>query len=115
MGKIDILDPELKKALHLTTEDLRFIDYLIKQVSNENNGSSDIFLDGVGWEGGDEWVRAQFRLYLLCLLRTSLNSNEDHVSGSETTSSQNPELNKFNILFVQQWKKTMNYRLWKEH
>ena len=72
-------------------------------------------LDGVGWEGGDEWVRAQFRLYLLCLLRTSLNSNEDHISGSETTSSQNPELNKFNISFVQQWKKTMNYKLWKEH
>ena len=47
--KIDILDPELKKALQLTTEDLRFIDFIIKQVSLENG--SDIFLDGVGWEG----------------------------------------------------------------
>jgi hypothetical protein len=28
--------------------------------------------EGVGWEGGDEWVRAQFRFYLAGLLRTSL-------------------------------------------
>ena len=34
--KIDILDAELKKALQLTTEDLRFIDFIIKQVSLEN-------------------------------------------------------------------------------
>ena len=105
--KIDILDPELKKALHLTTEDLRFIDYLIKQVSNENNGSSDVFLDGVGWEGGDEWIRAQFRLYLLCLLRSVLNSDQD--------PNASYELNRFNSHFIHLWKKTMNYKLWREH
>ena len=43
--KIDILEPELKKALQLTTEDLRFIDFIIKQVSIENG--SDIFLGKV--------------------------------------------------------------------
>ena len=56
--KTEVQDPELKKALNLTTEDLRFVDNVIKHVSEE---SSDAFLDGVGWEGGDEWVRAQFR------------------------------------------------------
>ena len=56
--KTEMQDPELKKALNLTTEDLRFVDNVIKHVSEE---SSDAFLDGVGWEGGDEWVRAQFR------------------------------------------------------
>lgn len=24
-----------------------------------------------GWEGGDEWLRSQFKLYLLSLMRTS--------------------------------------------
>ena len=43
--KIDILEPELKKALQLTTEDLRFIDFIIKQVSIENG--SDIFLGNI--------------------------------------------------------------------
>ena len=104
--KIDILDPDLKKALHLTTEDLRFIDYIIKQVTNENGGS-DIFLDGVGWEGGDEWIRAQFRMYLLCLLRSILNSDQD--------PNATYELNRFNPNFVHMWKKTMNYKLWREH
>ena len=33
----------------------------------------DVFLDGIGWEGGDEWVRAQFRFYLVSLLRTCMN------------------------------------------
>ena len=41
--KIDILDPDLKRALQLTTEDLRFTDYLVKQACFET-GSSDIFL-----------------------------------------------------------------------
>ena len=50
--KIDVLEPELKKALQLTTEDLRFIDFIIKQVSIENG--SDIFLGKV-------------QIFLLCL------------------------------------------------
>lgn len=58
----------LRKFLHLSTEDLRFADYIVKHVSEERH---DVFLDGVGYEGGDEWIRTQFRIYLLCLLRTS--------------------------------------------
>lgn len=68
-GRIECQDVNLRKHLHLTTEDLRFAEYLVKHVSEERH---DVFLDGVGWEGGDEWIRTQFRVYLLCLLRTSL-------------------------------------------
>lgn len=68
-GRIESQDPELRRQLHLTTEDLRFADFLVKHVSEERH---DVFLDGVGWEGGDEWIRSQFKVYLLCLLRTSL-------------------------------------------
>eukprot|EP00061_Rhincodon_typus_P015685 g43498.t1 len=32
----------------------------------------DIFLDGTGWEGGDEWIRAQFSLYIHSLLATTV-------------------------------------------
>lgn len=60
---------ELRRLLHLSTEDLRFADFLVRHVAEERH---DVFIDGVGWEGGDEWIRAQFRVYLLCLLRTSL-------------------------------------------
>lgn len=46
-----------------------FADYIVKHVSEEKH---DVFLDGVGWEGGDEWIRTQFKIYLLCLMRTSM-------------------------------------------
>ena len=56
-------DTELRKALTLTTEDLRFMDNVVKHVvAEERTTAGDVFLEGVGWEGGDEWVRAQFRL-----------------------------------------------------
>lgn len=53
----------------LIPNNFRFADYIVKRVSEEKH---DVFLDGVGWEGGDEWIRTQFRIYLLCLLRTSM-------------------------------------------
>lgn len=72
-NRIECQDLELRKLLHLTTEDLRFADYIVKHVAEERH---DVFLDGVGWEGGDEWIRAQFRIYMFCLLRTSLLEGE---------------------------------------
>lgn len=72
-GKVDVLDPELKKQLTLTTEDLRFAEFLVKNVLTETEGEeeADIFADGTGWEGSDEWIRLQFKTYLLHMLRSS--------------------------------------------
>lgn len=53
----------------LTTADLRFADYLLKHVTENRD---DVFLDGTGWEGGDEWIRAQFAVYLHALLASCL-------------------------------------------
>lgn len=66
---IQIQDPELRKMLSLTTADLRFADYMVKHVTENRD---DVFLDGTGWEGGDEWIRAQFALYLHSLLSSAL-------------------------------------------
>lgn len=68
-ARILIHDPELRKVLSLTTADLRFADYLVKHVTENRD---DVFLDGTGWEGGDEWIRAQFTLYLHSLLSSCL-------------------------------------------
>jgi hypothetical protein len=71
-GKVDILDIELRKQLNLSTEDLRFADFLVKSVINDSDSDDkDMFLDGTGWEGSDEWIRYQFKVYLLHLLRSS--------------------------------------------
>lgn len=49
-------------------EDLRFAEYIVKNVCEEKQD----LVDGVMWEGGDEWIRMQFKIYLFSLLRTSL-------------------------------------------
>lgn len=91
--KLDILDVDLRRDLALTTEDLRFIDGIVKVVSNEGD-SQDTFFNGAGWEGGDEWIRSQFRFYLTCLLRSSLEDpggpstdhfNRDFMSSLQST------------------------------
>lgn len=69
-GKIDILDLELKRQLNLSTEDLRFADYLVKHTLETSSAGLN-FLDGTCWQGGDEWLRYQFKVYILHLLRTS--------------------------------------------
>lgn len=96
-GKIDVLDADLRKQLNLTMEDLRFADCLVKNVLDD---SRDIFLDGTGWQGGDEWLRAQFKIYLVSLLKTA--QLED---GSKEHDS-------FNASFVTTWKTTHNFKMW---
>ncbi|XP_068213138.1 late secretory pathway protein AVL9 homolog isoform X2 [Palaemon carinicauda] len=114
-GKIEIPDPELKRQLSLSTEDLRFAENIVRQVeavsatlnSKPQNGSSpinshpDVFLEGVGWVGGEEWLRYQFKVYLLSLLRSSVYPDTSR------------ECEVFNGSFMIAWKETHNYRMWK--
>ncbi|KZC14924.1 Late secretory pathway protein AVL9 like protein [Dufourea novaeangliae] len=94
--RIETTDPELRRQLHLTTEDLRFADYIVRHVAEPRK---DIFLDGVGWEGGDEWIRTQFRVYLLSMLRTSMQQ--------DTRQSDH-----YNSAFIAAWRTTNNYKAW---
>ena len=64
-GRIEIYDADLKRQLELTKEDMRFADHVVQERPNN-------FLSGIGWEGGDDWLRAEFKSYLLYMLRTSL-------------------------------------------
>ncbi|XP_047424029.1 late secretory pathway protein AVL9 homolog [Mugil cephalus] len=96
-ARIQIQDPELRKVLSLTTADLRFADYLVKHVTENRD---DVFLDGTGWEGGDEWIRAQFTLYLHSLLSSALQQDNERL------------LADYGAPFVTAWKITHNYRVW---
>jgi hypothetical protein len=61
--EIEAQDPETRRQLQLTTEDLRFMDYLIRNVQS---------MKEIGGEGSEIWIRQQFQSYMLALLRTSL-------------------------------------------
>lgn len=101
-NNIIINDINLRRSLALTTEDLRFIDNLCKQVKPDtilNREEYDLISqDGPNWVGGDEWIRYHFRLYTLYLLKTS-----------KSLTNWDP----FNKLFVQTWRQsTNNYKIW---
>lgn len=96
-ARIQIQDPELRKMVSLTTADLRFADYLVKHVTENRD---DVFLDGTGWEGGDEWIRAQFTLYLHSLLSSALQQDSERL------------LADYGAPFITAWKITHNYRVW---
>ncbi|XP_007565104.1 late secretory pathway protein AVL9 homolog [Poecilia formosa] len=96
-ARIQIQDPELRKILSLTTADLRFADYLVKHVTENRD---DVFLDGTGWEGGDEWIRAQFTLYLHSLLSSALQQDNERL------------LADYGVPFIGAWKNTHNFRVW---
>lgn len=96
-ARVQIQDPELRKILSLTTADLRFADYLVKHVTENRD---DVFLDGTGWEGGDEWIRAQFTLYLHSLLSSALQEDNERL------------LADYGAPFVTAWKISHNYRVW---
>ncbi|KAG9332105.1 hypothetical protein JZ751_015881 [Albula glossodonta] len=72
-------------------------DYLLKHVTENRE---DVFLDGTGWEGGDEWIRAQFGLYVHSLLSSSLQQDNEKL------------LADYGVPFISAWKNTHNYRVW---
>ncbi|KAK2095818.1 late secretory pathway protein avl9 [Saguinus oedipus] len=94
---IQIHDPELRKLLNPTTADLRFADYLVRHVTENRD---DVFLDGTGWEGGDEWIRAQFAVYIHALLAATLQLDNEKI------------LSDYGTTFITAWKNTHNYRVW---
>uniref|UniRef100_A0A8C4QIL8 AVL9 homolog (S. cerevisiase) n=1 Tax=Eptatretus burgeri TaxID=7764 RepID=A0A8C4QIL8_EPTBU len=102
-AQLEVQDPELRRILELSTADLRFTDWLLRHVSEP--ASEDLFLNGTDWEGGDEWVRAQFALYMDSLLTSTLQPDNERIIAD------------FGIGFVSMWQNTHNYRVWngREH
>lgn len=105
-GSVEISCPILKKVVTLTTQDLRFADSIVRNVTQENGRRSDPadnFLDGVGWEGGDEWIRSQFKYYLMCLMRTSQLEEGHRLRDS------------FGSGFITAWQHTHHWKIWNNY
>ncbi|XP_063707588.1 late secretory pathway protein AVL9 homolog [Culicoides brevitarsis] len=90
LNDTNVGDLELRKLLELSTEDRRFIDYLLKHVQSPKEGA----------EGSENWIRQQFYLYTVALLRTSLCTG-----GSK-------ELDQFNGHFMTIFRRTDAYDDW---
>lgn len=87
---IDFVDPEMKRCLTLTTEDLRFFEHILKGIENPK-------ADGTGM---DSWIRDQFQSYFISMLRTIYDTDNHR------------DLECFNEHFMEMWRKTNNYQDW---
>ena len=75
-GFVNFQDPQTKSQLHLTSADLRFCSLLAETVT-EHSGPD----EPTTFPGSSEWVKAQFKVYLLSLLATG--GNGDTISMNE--------------------------------
>lgn len=91
--QMDVLDLDLRRQIQLTTEDLRFFDFVLRHVQFPKEGA----------EGSDRWIREQFQGYVLALLKTTV----QWPAGSR-------EVDMFNGYFVNQFKRTNCYVDWQE-
>lgn len=98
-GLMNIQDPELKSVLHLTTADLRFCSLLTDTISQTQDDEDTT--QHSDWQGSNEWVQAQLKLYLLSLLATS--------SSTDTLA-----MDDFNPAFMVAWLKSPVYQAWAE-
>ncbi|XP_055389654.1 late secretory pathway protein AVL9 homolog [Condylostylus longicornis] len=87
---LDTNDQDLRRQLVLTTEDLRFVDYILRHVQNPKEEA----------EGSEHWIREQFQGYILALIKT-------------TVSPENQkEVDHFNSYFISSFKKTQCFSDW---
>uniref|UniRef100_W8BB18 Late secretory pathway protein AVL9 n=1 Tax=Ceratitis capitata TaxID=7213 RepID=W8BB18_CERCA len=90
-ANIDMLDAEVRRQLVLSTEDLRFMDYLLKHVQSPKEDA----------EGSEHWIRDQFQGYILALLRTAV--------AVDATAKDNEH---YNMHFMQAFKRTQCFQEW---
>lgn len=95
-GNLDARDPELRKQLVLSTEDLRFMDYLLKHVQVPKEDA----------EGSEHWIRLQFQGYILSLLRTAAFATAPEM----TTITK--DVDHFNANYMNAFQKTQCYQEW---
>lgn len=88
---IEAHDPELRRQISLTTEDLRFIDFIVRNVQFPKEDA----------EGSEQWIRKQFHGYMLAMLRTTVLAPE----GSK-------DIEHFNGHFINTLKQTDAYNAW---
>lgn len=99
---IDVKDAGLRSILYLTSADLRFCDYVLTSVQEVTSATPNWnpSKSATGWFGSNEWVRSQFKLYLLSLLSTSLCNQRESVED-------------FGHRFMEQWLKSFVFVNWK--
>lgn len=113
---INITSTSLKQALHLSTPDRRWIDYITQCVNDTWDDANPSRPKTMGFIGSEEFIRLQFEDYIVALLAAVKYHNFmikhannprmllPHIEGDPATD--------FNMEWIEAWMKTENYRIW---
>lgn len=88
---IETHDQDLRRQLTLTTEDLRFVDFVVRHVQFPKEDA----------EGSEQWIREQFQGYMMAILRTAVMAPDS-----------SKDIEHFNVNFINAWRRTSSYQDW---
>ena len=93
-------DKVLKKIVKSTYSDKKFINWMLKTIDQDTK-SGDPYFAGSNWVASDEWIREQFRQYLLGLL-SGIKYQDDKVQES------------YGETFIAAWKRKLSFTVWQK-
>ncbi|KAF2479711.1 transport protein Avl9-domain-containing protein [Neohortaea acidophila] len=114
---VNILSPTFRTALHLSTADRRWIDFLTQAVNDTWDDSDPSRSKTHGYAGSEEFIRLQFEEYLLAMLSASkyhayLEANKEADPKARLADVEGDPSHEFSPAYLDAWRETENYRLW---
>lgn len=116
-GIVEFKDNNLKKALALSTNDKKWMDYITQSVVETWDPKDPWKPKGLGFHGSEDFVRQQFEDYIMGFMSSvkydeflSRFSNQPPKMMMLREVDGNP-VKLFSQTWVQEWKKTNNYRI----
>ncbi|CAD5123353.1 DgyrCDS11711 [Dimorphilus gyrociliatus] len=96
--ELKFTNKELEKLTQPTSADKKFVDMILR-ITRENSSFQQFERD---WQGSEDWLRHQFKMYLLSLAAVAVNNDAS-------------TMDDFNISFVKAWQLTNNFKIWQNH
>ncbi len=116
---VEIVNSSLNGPLSLSWNDKKWIDALSKEVTTSWDPYDPSTPKDNGYIAGEDYIREKFKEYLMCLLTSSKYNDILMKYGNKPpddlkrNASGNP-LNLYNSKWVEQWRRTNNFRLFNE-
>lgn len=114
---VTIVDPSLKSLLNLTSADKKWMDVVVRSVTDTWDPEDPLRPKGLGFLGSEDYIRIQFEDYIVNLLSSVKYDNFLKRKASLPNSAMldrnikgNP-ISLYNNEWVEAWRTTNNYRM----
>jgi len=114
---VNILSPNFRNSLALSTADRRWIDFLAQAVNDTWDDADPSRPRTHGYAGSEEFIRLQFEEYLLAMLSASkyhtyLGITREREPKTMLADVDGDPSAEFSLAYMEAWQATENYRVW---